>query len=147
MVAGQLADRGKSTVNKLQLLLAALLISLLAGCSSQAPQPAAAPIQHIVVIWLQDTGNQAHRNRILEASQQLTRIPGIVSVQGGTVIADQRPVVDSSFDLALVIGVEDREALRDYVQHPLHKKLLNEVFKPLIERYRVYDVEQPLFEP
>lgn len=126
---------------KLHFLLAGLLISLLCACSAVSQPPANAPLQHIVVVWLRDAGNEVHRQRLLEASQQLKQIPGIISVQGGSVIADSRPVVDSSFDVALVISMQDRATLQQYVQHPIHKKLLSEVFKPLIERYKVYDVE------
>ena len=135
------------------LLSCLLALVLLSGCSvlnqqrestSQAlPQ---AQIIHIVVIWLREPGNEAHRQTLITASQQLTQIPGVIAVEGGSVITSERSVVDSSFDVALVFKLQNQQALRGYVQHPLHKKLLKEVFKPLIERYRVYDVEPHLFE-
>lgn len=135
------------------LLLTLTLIGMLAGCALHTPlltqedqDNLQNQVQHIVVIWLHEPGNTSHRRTLIEASQQLTAIPGVLSVTGGEVITDDRPVVDSSFDVALVFRLKDQQTLREYVQHPLHKKLLNEVFKPLIERYRVYDIEQPLFE-
>lgn len=126
---------------------------LMAGCTIHTPNHSQqdknflqSQIQHVVIIWLREPGNTSHRQTLIEASQQLTEIPGVISVEGGEVITDNRSVVDSSFDVALVFRLQDKQALREYVQHPLHKKLLKEVFKPLIERYRVYDVELPLFK-
>jgi hypothetical protein len=125
-----------------------LLALLFAGCKSQGLPVTDKPegrIQHIVVVWLREPGNQAHRERLLETSQQLTQIPGVISVVGGTVVPGDREVIDSSFDVALIFTLKDQQTLRQYVHHPLHQKLLEEVFRPLIERYRVYDVEGHLF--
>jgi len=125
-------------------LLYLLVAVTLTGCinSQQTTSPA---LQHIVVVWLKEPGNEAHRQQLLKASQQLTGIPGILTITGGTVIASERSVVDSSFDIVLVIQMRNRDVLSSYVQHPLHQQLLDEVFKPLIEHYRVYDVEEPSF--
>ena len=127
---------------RFSLLLGLLVIFTLTSCSN-TPQTVKPAIQHIVVVWLKEPGNEQHRLQLLKASQRLTEIPGILSVQGGKVIGSERSVVDSSFDIVLVMRIRNREVLNNYVQHPLHQQLLNEVFKPLIERYRVYDVEEP----
>lgn len=125
---------------KLRQLFCLFVVVSLSGCAITPQTPS---VQHIVVVWLKDPGNEIHRQQLLSASQRLTEIPGIMSVNGGPVISSDRAVVDSSFDIALVIKMRDREVLSSYVQHPLHQQLLREVFKPLIEHYRVYDVEQP----
>jgi len=62
-------------------------------------------------------------------------------VRGGTVIGSNRSVVDSSFDIALIMEMSDRDVLKRYAQHPLHQQLLKEIFMPLIEHYRVFDIE------
>jgi len=129
-------------MSRFNLLLSLFIAFTLTGCAN-APQTVKTSVQHIVVVWLKEPGNENHRQQLLEASQQLTEIPGILSVQGGKVISSERAVVDSSFDIALVMRMHNREVLNSYVQHPLHQQLIKEVFKPLIERYRVYDVEEP----
>lgn len=132
---------------KLCLLPSLLLIVFLAGCTAgnlnRHTGPAA--VQHIVIVWLREPGNTTHRQMLIEASKQLTEIPGVISVEGGSVITSGRAVVDSSFDVALIFTLQDQQTLAEYVHHPLHRKLLAEVIKPLIERYRVYDVELHLF--
>jgi len=131
-----------TTMSRFSLLLCLFLAFTLTSCAN-TPQTIKPAVLHIVVVWLKEPGNQNHRQQLLEASQQLTEIPGILSVQAGKVIGSDRAVVDSSFDIALVMRMRNREVLNSYVQHPLHHQLIEEVFKPLIEHYRVYDVEEP----
>ena len=97
------------------------------------------PLEHIVIVWLKDPGNLAARERIIEASEALRAIPGVVSLKSGTMVPSDRPIVDSSFDVALVITLIDASALQAYLAHPLHVTLVEETLKPLVERIRVYD--------
>lgn len=60
-------------------------------------------VEHVVVVWLKDPGNPTARRRIIDASQVLRSISGVMSLKAGTMIPSQRPVVDSSFDIALSV--------------------------------------------
>ena len=97
------------------------------------------PLAHVVIVWLKEPGNRAAQNRIIAASQVLKEIPGVLSLTAGTVIASERPIVDSSFDVALVISLTDRAALDRYLTHPLHVQLVEVTLKPLVDRILVYD--------
>jgi hypothetical protein len=108
------------------------------------PLPASAggasqPLEHVVIVWLKDPGNPAAQNRIIDASQVLTSIPGVLSLRAGTAVASNRPIVDSTFDVALVISFSDRAALDSYLIHPLHVQLVEKTLKPLVARILVYD--------
>ncbi|MDH3525947.1 MAG: Dabb family protein [Gammaproteobacteria bacterium] len=96
-------------------------------------------VEHIVIVWLKEPGNSAARDRIIEASTALTAIPGVVSLKSGSVMASDRPIVDSSFDVGLIITLVDEAALQAYLTHPLHLTLVEETLKPLVERIQVYD--------
>ena len=96
-------------------------------------------VEHVVVVWLKDPGNPVARSRIIDASKALRTIPGVVSLKAGTMIPSERPIVDSSFDVALIITFTDKEAMEAYLIHPDHLQLLEETLKPLVERIRVYD--------
>jgi hypothetical protein len=96
-------------------------------------------LEHIVIVWLKEPGNRAARARIIEASEVLTAIPGVVSLRSGSVVASDRPIVDSSFDVALIITLESETALQAYLTHPLHLTLVEETLKPLVNRIQVYD--------
>ena len=77
-------------------------------------------VEHIVIVWLKEPGNHAARKRVLENSQRLGAIPGVLSIKSGRAIPGNRPVVDSSFDVALVITLADAAAMQDYLTHPIH---------------------------
>ncbi|HUT40911.1 MAG TPA: Dabb family protein [Gammaproteobacteria bacterium] len=124
-------------------LLAGLarLCTLWVACVS-VPLQADGGIEHIVILWLNEPGNAQHRARILEESKVLAGIPGVLALQSGHVLASERAIVDSSFDVGLILSLEDQAALDSYLVHPLHVRLVNETLKPLVRRIQVYDLRQ-----
>jgi hypothetical protein len=103
---------------------------------------AAAGVEHIVIVWLNESGNTDHRQRLLDASQVLTGIPGVTGLRSGRMIPGERAIVDSSFDVALIVSLADRAALQAYLTHPLHVRLVEVTLKPLVKRIRVYDIDR-----
>jgi hypothetical protein len=122
-----------------------LLSAMIAGCRSQprggpdATEPPLWNVGHVVVFWLKDPGDAEGRRRIVEASNGLRSIPGVLSVQAGEMVPSPRPNVDTSFDVAAVMWFKDRDALETYQVHPQHKAMLLEV-GPLVGRTMVYDI-------
>lgn len=99
------------------------------------------PLAHVVLVWLKEPGNAAHRQQIIEASQQLTDIDGVLSVATGQSVPSQRDVVDDSFDVGLYVELESADALASYATDPLHVSILKNDIAPVTERYIVYDFE------
>jgi len=66
-------------------------------------------------------------------------MPGVVTVSAGTALESDRPVVDSSFDLAIVITFDSEETLKAYLNHPDHKAAVKNTLQPLVKRILVYD--------
>ena len=96
-------------------------------------------VEHVVVVWLKDPGNREHRQRIIRASDVLRDIPGVTGLRAGVMLPSERPIVDSSFDVALIISFSDAAALQAYLTHPVHVELVEETLRPLVDRIRVYD--------
>lgn len=119
------------------------LLLLLTGCS-QMPTTAAIDgrINHIVLIWLKDTGNPEQRHQIIEATRTLEQLPGIISVRVGKVIPSERKIVDDSFDIGVHMLFADRQSMERYSTHPEHQRILNQIVMPLTERLLIYDFEQ-----
>jgi hypothetical protein len=109
-------------------------------------QAADSGIEHVVIIWLNEPGNPAHRTRVLEESRVLASIPGVLALKPGRVVASERTIVDSSFDVGLIVSLEDQAALDDYLVHPLHVRLVNETLRPLVKRIQVYDLRRESFD-
>ena len=80
--------------------LLALILLLPLGCTSIQQTEREQAIQHVVLCWLKEPGNAAHRARIMEVSKTFRSIPGVLEVRVGEVIASDRAIVDDSFDVA-----------------------------------------------
>jgi hypothetical protein len=76
---------------------------------------------------------------VIDASNQLRTIPGVLDIRAGAVLPSTRPVVDSTYDVGVVVTFRDAEAMQGYLTHPTHLKVLNEVLKPNADHYRVFD--------
>jgi hypothetical protein len=129
-----------------------LLTLMLAGCqagqmSSPAPSPEGASpysgsakhVGHIVICWLKNPGDAAARKKLIEVSKTFRQIPGVIDVKCGNVIPSPRSVVDSSYDLAVVIEFDSMESLKNYQSNPIHVKATREVLMPLTGRLLIYD--------
>ena len=125
-------------VARAQLVL--LLALILPACSAALKSPDHT-LEHVVVVWLKDPGNATHRQTIIDESEALRTIPGVLSLKSGTVIPSERAIVDSSFDVALIVSFADAAAMQAYLVHPLHVQLVNETLKPLVAKIRVYDFQ------
>ena len=111
---------------------------LVGGCASMRPS-AGGEIDHVVIVWLKDHGNAQQRQQMIDRSKTFTQIPGVLSVSVGTCLPSTRPVVDSSYDVALVMRFADERALHEYDQHPIHKKAVQELLAPLAAKFVIYD--------
>ena len=128
----------KSTLKKY--LLVTIMIALCSGCASTIPVASnQGYIHHLVIAWLKQPGDTAAQQKLIDATKSLAEIPGVISVTAGRTFASDRAVVDDSFDVALTIVVKDRAALDVYQNHPIHNRVRNDVLKPLVARYIVYD--------
>lgn len=97
------------------------------------------PVYHIVLIWLKTYRNEMRINKIINASKELKNIPGVLEVTTGTVLRSSRVIVDDTFDVSVIIKFASKDYLNDYLVHPIHVKLANEVLKPLANKITVYD--------
>jgi len=121
------------------------LLLLIARCANgKCPFARSTPAQanHVVLCWLKEPGNEAQRQQLIDASYTFRKIPGVVSVSAGRSIASTRPVVDSSFDVGIVIVFTDEAALHAYDQNPIHKKAVSDVLRPLTAKLVIYDVKR-----
>ncbi|MGB7157736.1 MAG: Dabb family protein [Tepidisphaeraceae bacterium] len=121
------------------------LIVFAASCqSSREPAPRAKPraaVTHVVLCWLKTPEDEVARQKLIDTSRTFETIPGVVSVTAGRALPSTRPVVDSSFDVAIVITFTDDEALRAYDGHPTHVEAVENVLKPIVARFLIYDFE------
>ncbi len=118
-----------------------LLIFFCVSCASvrSHPEPTQSSVYHMVICWLKEPGNQSHRDKLLDETMKLRAIPGILSVEAGTMLPGNRSIVDSSFDLGIIMHFKDEKAMRAYLHDPRHRKATREVLAPLTSKVIVYD--------
>jgi len=117
-------------------LLLALLLWPLAPGSADATQP---QLVHVVLIWLKESGNAAHRARIVDATRTFSSMDGIREIRVGTPVSSERSSVDDSFDIGLYMVFSSRDALQAYLNHPEHVAAQRSVLQPLVKKVVVYD--------
>lgn len=133
-------------VLKSSLLLAALTLVNVSQAQTSGGDAGGKKAYHVVVIWLKQHGDAAARQKYIEGSKRLAKLPGVLSYHIGTVtpINREKPshAVDDSYDVAISSAFESKQALENYLKHPEYHKVIHEVLKPLVEKYKVYDFSE-----
>ena len=119
-------------------ILAALCGLLLSGCSLTKPSGG---VEHVVVVWLKRPGNAADRQQVMEVSRQLREIPGLLALDAGVCLPSDRPIVDSSFDVAVRMRFASKADMQAYLIHPVHQRAVKETLMPLAAKVKVFDFE------
>ena len=120
-------------------LIALVFVGLLSSCATIAPPAPQGSVDHVVMFWQKNPGNLEDRAKITDAMDRLRVIEGITALDYGTAVPSDRPVVDDSFDVALLVRFKDAKALQAYETDPRHTKEVKEVLLPLTKKILVYD--------
>ena len=125
---------------KLFTITIVFLLFSLPACQQGKDRPdSTSKVHHVVVCWLNESGNKEARHKIIDASRGFSSIPGVIDVRAGSVIQSNREIVDSSFDVAIYLSFENEQKLFEYLNHPIHKKAVEKTLKPLVRKVVVYD--------
>lgn len=129
----------------MRVFLSLLIIFVLqSGCiTADVSNHDESKIVHIVMIWLQEPGNDHHINEVIKATQSLKVIPEVQEIRVGEKVLSERPIVDDSFDVGIYMVFSNNEALDAYLVHPLHLEAVRTVLQPLSSKILVYDFEEP----
>ena len=124
----------------LYLLCVLLLVALCAARLTNAnPAGEQRGVVHTVFLWLKQPDNQAHREHLMQATQRLRQIPGVLDIRFGEAISSDRTIVDDSFDVGVYFYFNDVASMNRYLVHPLHQKTVQEDIKPLVSEIRAHD--------
>ncbi len=119
-------------------LVAATLLG--GGCVNLPRQhPERANLWHVVIVRLNQPGDEQARHKLIEATKGLRRIPGVQVAYVGHSLPGDRPQIDSTFDVGIVMGFATKEDLAAYLNNPIHQRAVRDVLKPLAKDYSIYD--------
>jgi hypothetical protein len=125
---------------KFSTIIILIFLFLLPACQQDRDRPdSTSKVHHVVICWLNESGNKEARQNLIEVSRGFSSIPGVIDVRAGRVIQSEREIVDSSFDIAIYLSFENKQKLFEYLNHPIHKEAVEKMLKPLVRKVTVYD--------
>ncbi|MEM6822691.1 MAG: Dabb family protein [Verrucomicrobiota bacterium] len=95
-------------------------------------------ITHVVIFWT-DKPHEENKMKLLDAAEKLASIPGVQNFRIGGPVRSLRGAVDDSFSVAISLDLANPEAVKNYLEHPIHSEFINGAFKEYCKRYVVYD--------
>lgn len=132
-----------------QCLLSLLLFGLLAGCATTENEykkidyATGHRLHHVVVIWLKQSGDNDVRQRYIEQSKPLARLPGVLAYDVGTPASIKRrhtsAALDESYDVAVASVFESPQAFEMFLKNPEYGRIAQQVLRPLVDKYKVYE--------
>ena len=125
-------------------IFALAALSLLPSCTTcpmGCKTTAKGKVEHVVLVWLKKPGDAADRAKVVKAAKMFqAEISQIQHLSVGQPLASDRPVVDDSFDVGLVLRFANPADLNAYEKHPVHVKAVTDVLQPIAKKLLVYDV-------
>ncbi|MCP5325611.1 MAG: Dabb family protein [Oceanospirillaceae bacterium] len=112
------------------------LLIVLLFCSQLC---AAQDINHLILVWQKKDTPAGQTSAFLQATEQLASIEQVKSLIIRTAIESERPVVDDSFDYAVLMTFASQEDMQHYQDHPQHVQFLNDHVKGKMEKIVIYD--------
>jgi hypothetical protein len=116
-----------------------LMFSMFLAGAAFAAETDNGGVIHTVFLWQKEPGNEVHQRQLLLATNRLRAIPGVLDIHFGEKIESDRDIVDDSFDIGITMYFSDAEAMNEYLVHPLHRAIVEQEIRPLVDRIVVYD--------
>ena len=115
------------------------LALFLTSSNAQAANARSGQVTHVMLFWLKRPGNVDDRNVLVRGLRTLRRVRGVNDVRVGRPLPEDRPGLEQSFDLGVVVIFRDREALEKFERDPRRRGALDAMLQPLVRRYTVYN--------
>ncbi len=106
---------------------------------AQAVATHSGQVTHVMLFWLKRPGNVDDQNYLRRALRTLRRARGANDIRVGRPLLVDRPSVEQSFDLGVVITFRDREALEKFERDPRREQAIDAMLRPLVRQYTVYN--------
>jgi hypothetical protein len=120
-----------------QLPLAALLLAA-PSCTSDKNGLSKGVIIHQVFIWLKD---KADLEKAMEGCMSLSKISSVLDLKVGTPSkTPKRPIIDDSYDIALMVVLKDMASHDHYQEDPIHEDF-RQAFSDRFEKVQIYDFD------
>ena len=123
---------------RIAMFLTCIAVSL-APTGAQAVAVRSGQVTHVMLFWLKRPGNVDDQNFLRRALRTLRRARGVNDIRVGRPLLVDRPSVEQSFDLGVVMTFRDREALEKFERDPRREQAIDAMLRPLVRQYTVYN--------
>src|SRR5207244_11457174 len=123
---------------RVALVLTCIALSL-APTGAQAVAVRSGQVTRVMLFWLKRPGNVDDQNFLLRALRTLRRARGVNDMRVGRPLLVDRPRVEQSFDLGVVMTFRDREALEKFERDQRRQQAIDAMLRPLVRQYIVYN--------
>ncbi len=123
---------------RIAMFLTCIAVSL-APTRAQAAAVRSGQVTHVMLFWLKRPGNVDDQNFLRRALRTLRRARGVNDMHVGRPLLVDRPSVEQSFDLGVVMTFRDREALEKFERDPRREQAIDAMLRPLVRQYTVYN--------
>jgi Stress responsive A/B Barrel Domain len=123
---------------RVAIFLTCIALSL-AATGAQAVATRSGQVTHVMLFWLKRPGNVDDQNYLRRALRTLRRARGVNDIRVGRPLLVDRPSVEQSFDLGVVMTFRDREALEKFERDPRREQAIDAMLRPLVRQYTVYN--------
>jgi hypothetical protein len=107
--------------------------------NAQAANARSGQVTNVMLFWLKRPGNMDDQNVLVRGLRTLRRVRGVNDVRVGRPLPVDRPGLEQSFDLGVVVIFRDREALERFEHDPRRGGALDAMLQPLVRRYVIYN--------
>ena len=123
-------------------LIIILFVAILYACDSKPSlDQGEHHLVHTAYFWFEESVTEAQKEAFKASSEELKSIPEVIALYTGKPADTDRPIVERSYDYAVVVLLKDLAAHDAYQQHPIHQKLLAD-YSPLWQKVMVTDIER-----
>lgn len=113
----------------------------LAGCAhnSVTQSTKSTPVIHVVLLQFKPEVTPQQIDQTIEQSiRQLRRIDGVISVEAGAKVRDDRPVHIKDYQAGILVRLQDAAVLDRYGSDPIHQAFLQQ-HQALFAKIQVLD--------
>ncbi len=123
---------------RVPIFLICLAVSL-SSSDARAANARSGQVIHVMLFWLKRPSNVDDQNVLLRGLGTLRRVRGVSDLRVGRPLPVDRPGLEQSFDLGVVVIFRDRAALEKFEHDPRRRGALDAILEPLVRRYIVYN--------
>src|SRR5207248_11307157 len=123
---------------RIAMFLTCIALSLV-PTGAQAVATRTGQVTHVMLFWLKRPANVADQNFLRRALRTLRRVRGVNDVRFGRPLPVDRPDVERSFDLGVIMTFRDREAFSKFERDQQREQAIDAMLRPLVRQYTVYN--------